>query len=331
MAKRKHQNLEIERQLKQRKRVSQVVALVVAAVILVAIGVGIWTIQARRWVLRYDGGRVATADFRAILDMEFGGNPQAREAALGSLQQIVTLMNRAEQHGIALTPEEREESEAMAESWRQSISWETGGFDAIGYIDNSRIAELFSTGTLAVQLMDLYVPDYDVDEEEFNEIFEEYIETGIYGHMDMHVLDLFVATYEEIEEAYSMLETHSFEDILIQFSPHRYPEGEEIEPTPLSDPFGELTNMGFFEEDIEHVLNLEAGEVSRIIMLNDADGPIWVLIKMVSRVEPDMDEALNSRRELHILERRNEIFVSMVEEWTEEANFRVLERGYNSV
>jgi len=331
MANRKQQNLEIERQLKHRKRISQVITLVVAAVILVAVGAGIWTIQARRWILSYDGGRVATADFRAILDMEFGGNPHAREAALGSLQQIVTLMNRAESHGIALTPEEREESEAMAESWRQSIMWEMGGFDAIGYISNSRIAELFSTGTLATQLMDIYVPNYDVNEEEFNEIFEEYIVTGIYDYMNMHVLDLFTLTYEEIEEAYAMLETHSFEDILRQFSPQRFPEDVEIEPTDFGDPFGQLTNMGFFEEDIEHILGLEAGEVSRILMLHDADGPIWALIKMVSRDEPDMEEAMNSRRELLILERRNEIFVTLVEEWTEEVNFRVLERGYNSV
>jgi len=174
------------------------------------------------------------------------------------------------------------------------------------------------------------VPYYNIDEDEFAEMFEEYMETGIYNYMDMHVLDLFLGSEEEIEEAYSLVGTIPFEDILRQLDPRRA-DVEEIEPVPFADPFGTLTNMGFSDEDIEHLLGLEAGEVSRIMITQDAEGPVFSLIKMVSRQEADIEAADESLRERHIFERRSEIFGDLVTEWTEAANFQVLERGYNSV
>jgi len=333
MAKRKQQNLEIERQLQKRKRISQIIAMAVGVVILIAIGIGIWHLQARRWVLRYDGGRVATSDFRAIMDLHWGGvsGPGARQAALGSLEQIITVLDRAEYHGITLPQEELEANLGMAEGWRQQINQHNmGDMDIIGYIDNERLAELFfHPEFFAEQLRDIYVPNYDVDEEEFAEVFEEYLETNIYNYMNMHVHALFVATIEEADEAYSMIGTVPFEDIMRQFGNHA--EDAEIEPQHFANPFAWLNENGYSVADREHVLNLEEGEVSYIIETFDEMGPIYSLIKMVSREEADLEAAEESRRERHVNERKGEIFHELVAEWTEEANFEVLSRGYNSV
>ena len=337
MAKRKQQNLEIERQLQKRKQIFQVIALAVVALLVVIVCVNIWIIRDRRWVMSYDGGRVATSDFRAVFDLEMQGSPDpaARAAALGSLQQIIALIDRAEYHGVALTPEEREEAEEGMDAWRQ-FERQNWGFDIMGYISNARLAELFTTGPLVQRLIDIYVPveSVDVDEAEFAELFEEYIAENIYNHMNMQVLILDTFTLEDIEEAYALVDTMDFEDIVMQFVEGFGDEEEEVmpEPMPIMNLLGHLDDMGLSSEDREHLLYLEAGEVSRIIAFYEDGEPIfYLLVKMVSREEPDLDAVEADFRSDYIDERRHERFVELVEQWTEEANFVVNERGYNSV
>jgi len=329
MAKRKQKNVELERQLKQRKMIFRVVSIVIAAVIVFAIGFGAWSVQDRRWVLRYDGGRVATNDFRAINDIFFGGNPLAREAALESLQQIVTLRNRAMHHNADFTPEEREDAEAQVNWNIRTMNIMELGFDPVPYITDERLAELFVTSPLVGRLMDIYLPvnAVDVDEDEFAVLLESYLEDALYRHLDLQVHMLMLFDREEIEEAYELVGNVDFEDIMRQFVPGAEEE-DELETISL------IQVIDWFDaqpEDREYLLSLDAGDYTHIIELHDGGMDFFFIFYAVSREEPDPDAAAESFREDHIQALREDLFNDLVEEWTEESNFRVNRRGYNSV
>ena len=334
MSKRKQQNLEIEQKLQKQKKIYQLVALAVAALIVVVICFNIWAARDRRWVLYYDGGRVATSDFRAIFDLEMEGNPAAREAALGSLQQIIVVLNQAEYHGVTMSQEDFDEAvEGMEDlrQWRRSM---TNNVDTIRYITNERLAMLFNAPLLAEQLMDIYVPaeEIDVDEEEFAENMEEYFETNIYNYMEMEVYFLFNESREAVDEAYELIGTTDFAELVERFGDDHDPETGVV-PVPLPQPLAVFTNLGLSDEDREHLLNLEVGEVSHIVEVPGGDEfpNAYMLVKMVNRVDPDRDEITANMRAGYIDTRRNEAFFELVEQWVIDANFTVNQRGYNSV
>jgi len=340
MANRKQENLKIERDLKSRKLISRVIALAVAAVLIAAIGFGIWAAQDARWILRYDGGRVAVADFRMVHWLEFENEPGARAAALHSLQAVVALIDRAEMHGVGLTAEERSEAEAAAQEQRE---WQIamGGPEATFPISNARMAELFNTVAISERLMEIYVPTYDVDEDEFAESWDEYQENSLHNHWDIEILFLVLEDEDRMQEAYELVGTMDFEDIFRQFSDWLDDE-DEVETSQLTGPTGWL---GTFEqamlsaEDRELLLELQPGEVSPLISLFEWDqmtGNITnfeLLVYVVSRDdELDLNEVEAELRERFINARRGEIFSEMViNDWVEEANFRINQRGYDTV
>jgi len=334
MANRKQQNLEIERQVKNRNLIFRIVSLTIALVIVVSIGIGIWIVQDRRWIMRYDGGRVAAADFRALHDLQFEGNPAAREAAMTSLQGIVVLRDRAIRHEVDFTPEEREEAESQMQSWRNELQWNFG-WDIVGYISNARMAEIFNTTNQFERLTDIYVPTYDVDEEEFSEIWETYIEANLHNHMDLQVHFIALESWEEIEEVEAQLGEVPFEELMREYITWM-DEDFEIEPEPLTGDLGwlpSLQQMALSEEDQEFLLNMEAGEYSHIITLWNMEigEPLFVIFNMVSRNdEVDLEEVEAGFRVDFIDVRRRDLFHDLVLEWVEEANFVVNQRGYNT-
>jgi len=321
MAKRKQKNAELERQLKQRKTIFRIISILVAAAIVVAIGIGAWTVQDSRWILRYDGGRIATSDFRAIFHVGFESHPMAREAAMGTVQHIVALRDKAIYHNVDFTADER----ALAEAEAQQIIWMQGLPD--NFITVPRLAELFFTEPLIERLTDIYVPAHsiDIDEEEFAPMLEEYLEEELYRHLDLQVLILILDELEEAEEAHSLIGTMDFEDIIRQFTPG-LDEDADVPTTSAIDFSGWIDDP----EDREYLLSMQAGEYSRIVEWTDGEMPLYFLFHAVSREEPNPDTAAESFRENFIEARREEIFADLVESWVEEANFVVNRRGYNA-
>ena len=334
MAKRKHQNLEIERQLQQRKKVYQVVGFIVAAIVVMAISASIWAYRDRQTVMRYDGGRVATSDFRAVWELhdQFHRNPAARQAALDSTKAIVVLRDRAVYHNVDLTPEERADAVQNMADWRQ---WErnNNGFDIMGFISNERLAELFTTSPLNERLQDIYVPYYTPDPEELAELVEEHIEENFHDGMDLQVLFLSLVSYEEINEAYSLVGTMDFVEIVRQFT-EEFDEESEINHMSLTGLIPILEGMGITPEDLEFLLNMEEGEYSHIITVMDFEftgEPVYVIFKMVSISEADVEAITAEIKEVLVRVRRDEIFFDIVQDWVDEANFTVNQRGYNSI
>ena len=341
MANRKQQNLEIERKLKKNKLFYRGIAIVIAALILAGIGLGVWIAQDSRWVLRYDGGRVAAADFRAILDIEFEGlwqhpSPMARAAAMDALQARVALIDRANALGLGFTAEERADAEATMQEWRERDFTHPDFGDIIRYISTSRMADLFHTEPLVDRLMDHYVPaaGIAIDQEEFDEIFASHVEDNYYDHMDVRMQLVVFDSLEEAEEAYEAVGTMDFEALVRQFNPW-IEDDVEIEISPLMGAEGlmhVLHDMGMSEEDYEHLMGLGLGETSHIVELFDFNFgmPMYVLFYVVSIDEFDLDEVAAGLRADMVEERRNEVFRDYVMQWVEEANFRINRRGYEA-
>jgi len=340
MANRKHQNLEIERQLKHRKYVFRAITLAITAVLLVAAIIGIWTVQDRRWIMRYDNGRVATGDFRILFEHNWEGNPAAREAALTSLQSIVVLRDRAAAHNVDFTPEERAHADAIAASIRQMYTTHDN-VDLIRFINNQRLGELFLTTPLVERLIDIYEPYYTIDEEEFAAQLETYLEANLINHQDFQVLFVTRETEEEAYEALEMLETMSFEELVRAGTDWDWVDpDEEIEPFALTDIetggiLAQLEQMMMTPEDREQLLALQEGETSTPIMVWDFEvtgAPLYVIVHMVYVGEaPDVADVEASYRERLIEEGRNDAFFDRVMSWVDEANFVINQRGYNTV
>ncbi|MCL2405853.1 MAG: hypothetical protein FWC92_09965 [Defluviitaleaceae bacterium] len=329
MAKRKQKNVELERQMKQRRMIFRVISLLVTAVIVFAVGMGIWIVQDSRWVLRYDGGRVSVNDFRAVFEAGFGGDPMARDAAIQSLQLITTLRDRAIYHNADFTQEERDAAEQDAH-WniRMDMTFQMG-FDPLFYISDERLAELFFTDPLIQRLMDIYAhPDaLGIDEAHFAELLEAYLENDLHRHLDLQLFAVISEDREEIEEAYSLIGTMDFEEIARQFTPG-IGEDDDVQTTSavaLAEWFG------FDPEDEEYFLGLAEGEHTRIIEVHDEEFSAYFIFYAVSRAEPDPEAAAESFREDFVDEVRTQVFTDLLDQWTEEANFRVNRRGYNSI
>jgi len=335
MAKRKQQNLEIEKQLKNRKRLFSVVAVAILAVVIAATAIGIWTVQDARWIMRYDGGRVASSDFSAVWLLHGENQAWARPAALDFLQEVTVIRDRAIYHGVDFTREERQDAELTATGWREQMQLENG-WDIVHYISDARMAELFNTIPLMDRLMDIYEPTFPIDEEEFAEMFEAYVEVNLHNHMDIQILALMSLDYEDINEAYAQLGEVDFRDLMRQYMDW-LAEDDELETDPLTGPMGLLPvfeQMALMPDDREFLLEMQPGEFSHIIttMNLDTGEIIYIIVHVVSRDdEVDLSDVEAELREDMMFEGRSTAFAARIETWIEEANFVINQRGYNRV
>jgi len=331
MAKRKQKNVEVERQLKKRRMIFRLISIFVAAGIVAAIGIGIWVVQDSRWIMRYDGGRVSTNDFRAIHDIFFGGDPapQSREGAIEILQQIIALQDRAARHNVGFTAEERENA-AMSANWNIRFDAQMQfGFDVVPYISDERLGELFFMDPLLARLMDIYVPTYILDEEEIAPLLEAYLEENLDRYLDLQVHILILEEFEEAEEAHGLIGTMDFEEIIRLFTPGIEEDFAEDEEIPTTDAV-QFSNWIDDPDDKAHLLGLQPGEYSRIVEWYGDGMLLYMLFHAVSREEPDPEVAEASFRENLIDSGRDTVFDDLVVGWVEEANFRINTRGYNT-
>ena len=327
MASRKQKNLEIERQVKQRQLVFRTVSIIVAAVILAAVAIGVWTVQDSRWLMRYDGGRVAVSDFRAVMDLGFQNDPQWHDMAINSIQAITVMHDRADMHNVGPTREERATAEQEMQEIREARIAQVE-FDTFHYITNARLAVLFMTDIIRERLMDIYVPTYNVDEAEFAQALEEFLADAYYEYMNMQALMVVTDNLEDMEEAQALALSGEmdFEDVSRMFT-EGFDEDSEIEPV---SPLEFAVWFEFTQEDRDNLFYLEVGEISEIISFEE--GGLYFLFKMVSRDDaPDVD-ALTADFRADFIERgRHNVFDDIVEQWVEEANFTINRRGYNTL
>lgn len=171
MKTRKQRNMEIERQKKRQNKLYLSGVVAVGFVILLAIGWVVWDIQNRNWIMTFNGERVATSEFEFFNSayQMFMEPEDARSMAMDELVNSLVVMDRAQAHGISLPADERESLAADAQMQQQMMQ---------SPVSVDRITDFFGVGYMQERLMDIYVPSYTPDPEEFEAELAEYVRTN---------------------------------------------------------------------------------------------------------------------------------------------------------
>jgi len=313
MESRKKRNLEIERRKKEKQRITTSILMGLIALVVIALGYSVWDIQNRRTIMTFEGERIATSDFRYFHSMT--GMPpgeETQQVIMDNLVQTLVVLERAERHGLSLSEENRANLEEHVRNFRGQ---NPGAFN---FISDRRIMELDSIWLLFEPLMDIYVPDYELDEEEFAPLLETHLE-GIHDSL-IQFKYLESDDWFELEDAIAALEAGGDFDTIAR-EIYGLPEEEEIATVDLS------TLLDFYDisERRPELLSLEEGEVSEIIIADD----VFFIIQMYNNVVDDevLESAEELFRERNIQTGRAGIFWALIEEWIEQADYTVNERA----
>lgn len=320
---RKKRNFEIERRKKQKRRTFTGVLIVLIILAVVVFCYAIWDMQNRRTIMTFKGTRVATTDFRFFNLMQAlqGESPNelTRDVAMESLIHTMVVRDRAERHNISVTSDEIAELMQYAADLREQINWQSPG--ALNFISDRRIAELSSIWGLHEQLMDIYVPGYDIDEFEVEQRLQEHLEASLEFLTEREVKYIASSDFSALENIRAEFNAGADFDALrrehsIFFDP-------EVEAT--MDFWDFLTLYEIWDGWMD-MLPLEAGEVSEIFEANDTF--FLVLIKSRGIDEEVLEEEGVVFRENHIAQRRTEVFAEVLDEWIENAEYTINERAF---
>ncbi|MCL2188719.1 MAG: hypothetical protein FWC16_05320 [Defluviitaleaceae bacterium] len=320
---RKTHNRELERQKKGRARLAiGIFSLVVLAIIAGASWVA-WDTHSRGWILRFEGTRIPTNEFRLLMDENA---PEQKEAAMDDLIRMLTLIHRAEQHNAGLTEEE-------LEFWAWLAEMNFGQFGPM-IVPAERVGELLAAenGPIFERLRDIYAPEAFAifDEDAFATEMAEYLANNLANY---HATDIFYTMIEDEDAAnYALARLRAgeatFTDIILEHTPWFHTE-EGVPSMPLNE-FIREAEMN--DEQAAHLRSLQVGETSDIIMWGEEWGdPMHMLVYILEIEEADPDAVKRGIREERILGQRTETILQLIPQWVAAANYTKNERAFNLV
>ncbi|MCL2602941.1 MAG: hypothetical protein FWD90_00510 [Defluviitaleaceae bacterium] len=316
---RKVRNREIERQKRSRNRLVAVIASLTVILAIAAIAWVVWDTQSRGWILRFEGERIPVNEMRVFM---YDNTPEAKQAALDVLVENLTIIHRAEQHGVGLSEEERE-------MWAWLVAMQWGEEHAIPL---ERLGEFIAatSGEIWMRLLDIYVPEFMVfiDEEQFAIDLEEYREANYDNYLNMEIMYVWFDDAEEAESVRERLDSGEidFEYIVREQSPWL----EEEDELPIFSVHEFIEEIMFDEEITAGLLAMQAGELSDFIPWGEEFGLEYqILVYIVSREEPDDDEIERSLRRDRIDGERHAMMMSLVPQWIDQADFTLNKRAFD--
>jgi hypothetical protein len=318
---RKVRNREIERQKRSRNRLFAGIAILALLIVAAAVSWVVWDTQNRNWILRFEGQRIPTNEFRVFMG---GDSPEARQDALNALVERLTLIHKAEEHGVGLTDDEK-----AFWAWLVEMQWGENHL-----VPMERMGEFTAAvmGEIWERLMDIYIPDMFVViiEDQFAVELAEYLEANLDSYVQMDVLYVMIDDREEAEDARARLLAGEvdFYDIYREFTSW-YEEGTDIDENAMPvQTFVEEAMLG--PSEAEMLMALQTGEVSELIEWGaDFGMESYLLIYAINREEPDEEEVARNYRERHILTERSTMLMTLVPQWIEQANYTVNTRALN--
>ena len=330
MQSRKKQNLEVERKIKQQKRMYAAVFAAICLAVVIVIGWVVWDTQNRRFIMTFNGERIETGDFLFISMLD--GRPLdgfTRYAILDELLSVLTIMDLAERYGDGFTDEEQIANEELGASWRLWVDQETPG--ALGFIDNRRMGEFLNLHANVVpRLIDRLITDADIDaafdDEMFREGLESHIAFLIEQGMEVYVKYMAQDTMESHQEAVVYLtadDDFDFDDI----ASRHCVLGTGLEPISLHE-FEEL--FGVHVDDLQ--AGLPVGQFSFTFSPEFHGSGYYLIFYVYEHVEPDLelDEIEQEFLEFYVQNLRESIFLERVPGWVEEAEYELNYRVFDT-
>jgi len=328
MQNRKKQNREIERQIKQRKRFSAMIAVAIMLVLVLIIAFVVWDNQNRRWIMTFEGERIAVGDMLFYVQGQMW-DASDRDYAYEHLVETLTVMNRAQRHNVGMTAEEIEEMESFIPFVMNEME----------FITLRRSAELIGSwrygehlggfgGMVRSRLMDIYAPSYTPDPVVFQENLLQHIENNFDRLADLQVKYIASSDINDVINAYMRISDEdddtSFDDLIREFSEF-HDEDEESEGIEPTNPWG--FEQFFDPDDFGQVTTMQQGEFSPIV---EGSG-FYFIFHMYSREEADLIQVEADFMEHAVLEGRVGVFEEIVQGWVTEANYNLNQRVYNDL
>jgi len=312
MESRKKRNQEIERNKKQKRRVSAGIGVAVVLVILAGIAWFAFDAHRRSWIMTFEGQRIPTNELRFMMEnQDWWVSPEEiTERAMADLIQSLTIIHHANRLNLGMTNEERDILLANV--------------DSHSVLSDTRMAEFFSVGNMFERLFDYYVPEFALDAADYQDEIAEYIEARrpFYAPSEvMYILNEDLGVLLSVQTSVFDDAGTEFADFVLQYCEEHI--AHEIEsPNKLS--IAELEGV-IDPMDMLMLMDLQPGEMSEIIMFNDS----FLLLYMYSRGEiadSEIQESFLSNMALELRrEQFNEIFEELVENAAVEINQRALD------
>ena len=313
MESRKKRNQEIERNKKQKRRVSAGIGVVIVLVILAGIAWFAFDAHRRSWIMTFEGQRIPTNELRFMMENQWWAPPEEITArAMVDLVQSLTIIHHADRLGLGMTNEERDIVLANV--------------DSHNVLSDRRLAEFSSVGHMFERLFDHYVPEFALDAADYQDEIAEYIEARrpFYAPSEvMYILNEDLGVLLSVQTSVFDDAGTEFADLVLQYCEEHI--AHEIEsPNMLS--IAELEGV-IDPMDMLMLMDLQPGEMSEIIMFNDS----FLLLYMYSRGEIDDSEIQESFLSNMALELRRDQFNEIFEELVENAEVEINQRALDSL
>jgi|GEM_PF-1493962 len=246
----------------------------------------------------------------------------ARQKALESLQDIKTIVSKADEYGVVATSEDKAEAKTQAETFINTVNmyYGTGFFEAIR-ATNAHVEKVFLEGILAEKIYDEATKDFVLDEAEFEEAFNQYLEEARedYTYVDVNYIQVAdLDTAKTVQDRINADE--DFDTLMVEYSVDYDAEAE--------DPMAvvRLGTLGVSDDVLKAAVDMEAGTVSAFE--ENADG--YVMFRVSAVYEEDRAVVEEAARESFTASKKSEIFAAKSAEWKEEADIVVFEKVYEN-
>ena len=322
---------EWKRKRNQRKMIIKLAALAVCLVIVAGLGYLGWDSWSRSTVMTFNGHRIPTSDAQFFYMGGITGMP--KEQAAEDLVTYLLIEEAAARNNVSLTAEDRAELADDVDGTRNF-------FDMFGIsiprVSDDRLADFIGQELLIERLAAIYVPNVEIDDDEFSTAFFNY---QIFHRHEFVDMDLMFFETQSFESALNVRESLLAADTL--------EEKEEI--IIIADIFGdvgedfELHNIDIPDAEVNRITLAEISGIEHTILMNlaslhpgnvsdpfEIEGMIYVFV-VESLSEPPLDELEVRFRDELINERRMDAFEYILSGWRDNADVQFNQRGINSI
>ena len=325
---------EWKRKRNQQRLIFKLSALAVCLLIVAGISFLVWDSWSRSFVMTFEGNRISTNEARYFHMGGIMGTPQ--EHAVDELATFLLLEQAAQRHGVALTAQEREEIAEEVEGTRGFLNMFGVNIDRLS---DERMTDFLSQDLITERLADIYAAHIEVDEEELDNAFFSYTIFQRHEFVEMDLIVFEAATMDTAMAAFDeLIATASIEEMEEIILRHTIfgEQALDVELDSLDIPGMEVQRLSLGQLAMDHTINpsiimglagLQEGQVFEPVMIGES----IVVFVAESVTEPPMDELEADFRSSFISDRRIEAFTDVVQEWRENADIQLNQRGINSI
>lgn len=231
----------------------------------------------------------------------------AKQYAVDTISDVKTALSQADKFSIKLSDEELENVSKEAETFYKELI--EAGFKKFG-VTYDDVYKIISEGKIRTKTADYITSGFTVNEQEFNEYFDEYFELNKADLIDMKLKYIYKSAgdkqnpeqvYSQMEEIYNKAKNgEDFSALINQYS--------EI------DEKGEISmKKGLFEPNVEKAV-CEITEKDSLTNIIEASNGFYIFY--ITDVSPiDKESIKEAERENYISRKKEELYRRQSEKW----------------